>query len=96
MPALSKVQATERLADVVEKAKPSAVPELYAELFPERSTAVLPSASDLAHHIRDGLDAEEIVDLWNVVFPNDRNVWYDEVDDEIHYNEEVVGYADAE
>ena len=41
-----------------------------------------------------GLEAEEIVDLWNVVFPEDRNVWYDEEAKTIHFNEEVVGYAD--
>jgi len=40
------------------------------------------------------LDAEEIVDLWNVVFPQDRNVWYDEEAKAIHYNEEMVGYVD--
>ena len=57
-------------------------------------TAAQPSATDLALHIRSGLEAEEIVDLWNVVFPGDRNVWYNEEDDEIHYNEEAVGYVD--
>ena len=39
--------------------------------------------------------AEEIVDLWNVLFPADRNVWYDEQEDKIHYNEELVGYAEV-
>ena len=55
-----------------------------------------PSAADLAQHVRSGLEAEEIVDLWNVVFPDDRNVWYDEEDDKIHYNEEAIGYAEAD
>jgi hypothetical protein len=30
------------------------------------------------------------------VFPADRNVWYDEEEDKIHYNEEAVGYAEAD
>jgi len=96
MPALSTTEAAEQLAKAVEKAKPTALAEIYAELFPEKPVAALPSAAHLAQHIRNGLEAEEIVDLWNVVFPADRNVWYNEEDGEIHYNEEVVGYADPD
>lgn len=96
MPALSTNEAAERLAKVVEKAKPTALAEIYDELFPEKPVAALPSAAHLAQHIRNGLEAEEIVDLWHVVFPADRNVWYNEEDDEIRYNEEMVGYADAD
>jgi hypothetical protein len=94
MPALSKNQAAERLAEVVEKAKATALAEIYAELFPEQPAVAPPCASDLARHIRSGLEAEEIVDLWNVVFPQDRNVWYDEHGNEIHYNEEMAGDVD--
>ena len=96
MPALEKHQAAEKLADVVESVNPTALVEIYAELFPEKPTVVLPSANNLAQHIRSGLEAEEIVDLWNVVFPADRNVWYDEEDQKIHYNEEALGYAEAD
>jgi hypothetical protein len=96
MPALSKNNATEKLAAVVEKSKASDLSEIYAELFPEKPPNASPSASHLAEHVRSGLKAEEIVDLWNVVFPSDRNVWYDEEKNEIHYNEEMVGYADAD
>ena len=96
MPVLSTTEAAERLAKVVEKAKPTALSEFFAELFPEKPATVPPSAADLARHIRGGLEAEEIVDLWNVVFPADRNVWYDEEDEKIHYNEEAVGYAEAD
>ena len=94
MPALSKAEATERLAAGVERAKPSDLPEIYAELFPERPAGATPAASEIARHIRDGLEAEEMVDLWNVVFPKDRNVWYDEETRAIHFNEEMAGYAD--
>ncbi|MBW3540678.1 MAG: hypothetical protein KY476_10435 [Planctomycetes bacterium] len=96
MPALSKDMATEKLATGIEKARQSALAEIYAELFPEKPAAATPSAADLAHYIRSGLDAEEVVDLWNVVFPADRNVWYDEGDDTIHYNEATVGYAEVD
>ena len=94
MPLLSKSEAAEKLARGVEKAKPSDLPEIYSELFPEEATSTPPAASEIAQHIRNGLEAEEIVDLWNVVFPEDRNVWYDEEEKSIHFNEEVFGYAD--
>jgi len=96
MPVLSKDKAAEKLASGVEKATPSALGEIYAELFPKGSMPAVPSAPDLAQHVRSGLEVEEIVDLWNVVFPADRNVWYDEEDDKIHYNEEAIGYAEAD
>ncbi len=92
MPALSKDEAAERLADGVERAKPSNLPEIYAELFPERLPGATPVASEIARYIRGGLEAEEIVDLWNVVFPEDRNVWYDEETRAVHFNEEMAGY----
>jgi hypothetical protein len=96
MPTLKINQAVEKLAEVVEKMKPMALAEIYAELFPEKPATPVLSAVDLALHVRTRLEAEEIVDLWNVVFPADRNVWYDEQDEKIHYNEESLGYAEAE
>lgn len=95
MPALSTHEAAERLAKVVEKAKPTTLTEIYAELYPEQP-AVVVSAPDLAQIVRGGLEAEELVDLWNVVFPADRNVWYNEEDEKIHYNEESPGYAEVD
>ena len=94
MPALLKAEAAERLAAGVEKAKPSDLPEIYAELFPERPPGATPVAIEIARQIRNGLEAEEMVDLWNVVFPEDRNVWYDEEARAIHFNEEMAGYVD--
>ena len=94
MPSLSRSEATERLAKGVEKAKPSHLEEIYAELFPENTSPTAPVASEIVNHMRSGLEAEEIVDLWNVVFPEDRNVWYDEEAKAIRFNEELVGYTD--
>ncbi len=94
MPALSKAEAAEKLARRVERAKPSDLPEIYSELFPEVSSPALPVASEIAKHIRSGLEAEEIVDLWNVVFPEDHNVWYDEEAKAIRFNEEMAGYPE--
>lgn len=94
MPAISESKAAERLARGVETARPSDLPEIYSELFPDRPPTASPIASEIASHIRSGLEAEELVDLWNVVFPEDRHVWYDEEERAIHFNEEMVGYAD--
>jgi hypothetical protein len=94
MPALSKAEAAEKLAQGVERARPNELAEIYSELFPEESSLPTPSASEIARHIRSGLAAEEIVDLWNVVFPRDRNVRYDEETQAIRYNEEMAGYLD--
>ena len=94
MPALTMSEAAEKLAKVVELSKPSALAQIYAELFPEKTSSTPPLASDLARHIRHGLAAEEVVDLWNVVFPEDHHVWYDDEANELHYNEEMVGYAE--
>jgi hypothetical protein len=94
MPALSRAEACEKLASGVEKARPANLAEIYSELFPEKPPPTPLIATDIVRHIQGGLAAEEIVDLWNVVFPDDRNVWYDEEAKEIHYNEEMVGYVD--
>ncbi len=94
MPVLSKNEATEKLAKVVEQAKACDLPEIYSELFPEKPASSFLAARDIARHIRDGLEAEEVVDLWNVLFPADRNVWYEEEAKVIHYNEELVASAD--
>lgn len=94
MPVLSMSEAVEKLAKAVEKARPSTLREVYSELFPDKAPTAPPYSCELVRHVRDGLEAEEIVDLWNVVFPADRNVRYDEESKSIRYNEELVGYPD--
>jgi hypothetical protein len=67
--------------------------EIYAELYPENS---LPDvcgakaalfAAEIVAHIRAAIEPEEVVDLWNVVFPTDRDVYYDEQDGSLRYND---------
>lgn len=96
MSPLSTNDAAERLAKNIEIAGPAALAEIYSELFPDKPSASSPSAKDLARHVRSGLKAEELVDLWNVVFPADWNVWYDEEAKQIHYNEDAPGYAETD
>jgi hypothetical protein len=94
MPALSSDQALEKLARAVEQARPAELAEFYSELFPDGPLPESVVASKLALQIRGGREVEEIVDLWNVVFPHDHDVWYNEVDQTLHYNEHMAGYAE--
>lgn len=94
MPALKREEAVEKLAAAVEKLDGSAIEEVREELFPEK-TSTLP-AVDLVNYIRTNLYPEEIVDLWNVVFPDDHHVWYEDEESTFHYNEDAVGYVDVE
>jgi hypothetical protein len=94
MPALTKGEATEKIARAVEKARAYELMEIYAELFPERTTPPAPVAGDIIEYIRHGLLTEEILDLWNVVFPEDHNVWYGEEENAIRYNEQQLRYAE--
>jgi len=79
--------AVEQLAQAVEKAPPDELVEYYAELFPAQKTRPDVSgdkaaglAQDLAQRVRNGIEPEEVVDLWNVVFPVVQRVYYDEED----------------
>jgi hypothetical protein len=94
VPVVSQAEAVDRLAKAVQKVRPDDLVEVYSELFPEKILPPEVSVADIVSHIRGGLEVEEVVDLWNVVFPDDRNLWYDEEADHVHFNEEVVGYAD--
>jgi hypothetical protein len=94
MPTISTTDASERLAENVERAGLNDLKEYYFELFPEGPLPASLAGSDLAKLIRDGLAPEEIVDLWNVVFPEARRVSYDEEEKVIRYNEEVFDDLD--
>jgi hypothetical protein len=97
MPAIPKSEAAEKLAQAVESASSDDIVDIYTELFPEK---VLPQSSDanlpveITSYIRAKIEPEEIVDLWNVVFPADRNVCYDEVEGVVRYNQEEQWYAE--
>jgi hypothetical protein len=100
MPAIPKNDAMEKLARAVEAAPADVLVEIYAELFPEKRVPDVSGAgakvvaADLALRIRAGIEPEEITDLWNVVFPTDRHVHYDEESEVVRYNEGVLWYAE--
>jgi hypothetical protein len=103
MPEISRDEAIQRLLREVQTMPPDELAEAYNELFPSQ-----PMTEDQARlnggrlrdritdHINRGIHSEEIVSLWNVVFPKDRHVSYDDDADTLHYGQapESVQYAD--
>lgn len=103
MPTMMKQQAIDRLRQAIASAHPDDLVEIYSELFPgepaghggtNEDPAAL--AREIAAHIEGGLEVEEILDLWNVVFPAHRGIWYDDEEGLIHYDETIERVGQAE
>src|SRR5262249_48755309 len=96
MPVVTKEQALELLTnEVQEKLGPDELLEVYNEVFPEDPYTLEEAEEDsdplveqLVDHINGGLEIDEVMDLWGLIFPKHRNVWYDDEEERIHYNEE--------
>jgi hypothetical protein len=43
----------------------------------------------LVDHINSGLEIDVLIELWRLIQPRHSNLWYDEVEERIHYNEEA-------
>lgn len=97
MSAIRKSEAIERLAHAVDKASSQDLADIYAELFPDRSrlhsTDAEKRRGEVIEFVRMKMEPEEMVDLWNVVFPSHRNVYYDDADGLLCYNQEEPWYA---
>jgi hypothetical protein len=103
MATMTKQQAVGWLTEAVRKAHPDDLVEVHNELFPEKPTTedeakVDPSAlvDKIIAHIGNGLEVQEILDLWNVIFPKHRRVWFDDDAGMIHYDEKVEPVSQAE
>jgi hypothetical protein len=103
MATITKRQAVDRLTQAVKEAHPDDLVEIHNELFPEKPATEDEANEDpallvvkIVAHIENGLEVQEILDLWNVIFPKHRRVWFDEDDGMIHYDEKIepVGQAD--
>jgi hypothetical protein len=96
MPVVSKDKAVKLLTKEVEdNLTPVDLLEVYNEMFPngqctenQAHQEKTPLARKIVDHLKSGLETEEIVDLWNLIIPKHRNVWYDEEEGTIHYREE--------
>ena len=85
MATITKRQAVDRLTQAVREAHSDDLVEIHNELFPEKPTTedeakANPAAlvKKIVAHIDNGLELEEILDLWHVIFPKNRRVWFDE------------------
>ena len=94
MPAFTMREATETLARAVEKAGPDELEVFYDDLFPEQPIPSPVRAEEIVRYIRHELEPSSAVDLWHVVFPQDRNIWYDEEEHVIHVNGEPLRYLE--
>jgi hypothetical protein len=94
MPSLPESEAVESLACAVEQATPSVLAEVEAELFPPAGQLGIRIGPDLAAAIRGGLAPEVLVELWNVLRPQDVDVWYEPESRTIHFNDEVLEPVD--
>ncbi len=89
--------AVEKLTHAVEEMSADDLVQVYGELFPDEPTTeeaahedVTPLVEQIVDHIGRGLEPEEVVDLWNVVFPSGREVYCDEEDNLFHFQEAEV------
>ncbi len=103
MATITKRQAVDRLTQAISEAHPDDLVEIYNELFPEKPTTEdeakeAPSSlvKKIVAHIGGGLEVEEIIDLWHVIFPKHRRVWFDEDEGVLHYAEKIEPVSQPE
>src|SRR4051812_29020034 len=94
MPDLTKEQVVDRLTSEVQKLGADEVLEIYQSLFHGRPVSTeqalkdaRPLVEEIIQHLRGGREEEELPDLWSLVLPGYRNVWYNEEDELLHYDE---------
>jgi hypothetical protein len=97
MTVISRVNAIQTLLAKIPQLSVDELAEVYNELFPDRPTTVTKVDSDAAAatrqvlaHMTNGIEVEEILDLWNVLFPACRSIWYDESADQLHVDENTA------
>src|SRR5262249_49477282 len=97
MPVVTKDKALELLTqEVKEKLGADEPLEVYNEVFPddpyteeEAHEDVMPLIEQLVDRVNSGLEIDEVIDLGGLIFPSHRNVWYDDEEERLHYNEEA-------
>jgi hypothetical protein len=101
MPAIKKDQAISKLTKAIHALQPDDIADVYNELFPEIPCDANSVKKDLRRfqkevfdHIDKGLEVEEILGLWRVVFPQDRRVQFNEETDELTYKDQEFLYAE--
>ncbi len=95
MPVLSISEAVEKLIRAVEGMGADDLLDVHNEIFPKQPKSTLNDADGGASdrrkvisYIEQGLAIEEIIDLWNVAFPESYDVRYDDENGMICYSSE--------
>jgi hypothetical protein len=103
MPTLTRSEAVERLTQVVRDMSLDDLLDFHGELFPEEPKLKpdeQPEIGVIRRRVLDylgrGIEVEEILDLWNVAFPEAWNVTYDDEFDEIQYSVEPDAVRQAD
>jgi hypothetical protein len=103
MPTLAKREAVEKLIQAVRGMSLDDLLDFHNEMFPEGPMADLVTQNDgnmvrqkVLDYLGRGVEVEEILDLWNVAFPEAWNVTYDDEADTIQYliEPDAIRYAD--
>jgi hypothetical protein len=100
MSAIKKDQAVSKLITAIHAMQLDDIAEVCNELFPESPTDTTRVKEDpqrfqkqVFDYIDKGLEVEEILDLWRVVFPKDRRVRFNEETSELTYEDQEFLYA---
>jgi hypothetical protein len=103
MPTIAKREAIRELIQAVQGMSADDLLDFHNEIFPEKPESKLDAIAGVpairkkaTDYLSQGLEVEEILDLWNVAFPEAWNVYFDDETDTIHYSEQPqsVHHAD--
>jgi hypothetical protein len=94
MPEITMDEALERMTSAVAKMDADEQLEVYNEIFldhpitAEEARAGSPSLAErLGQYFHSGLEIDWVVFLWGLIFTKHHDVWYNEEEDRIHYEE---------
>lgn len=96
MPVVTRDQVIELLTKAVEEdLHADDLLQVHNELFPDDPVTeeevyddVTPATETILSYINSDLAVEDLLDLWNLIYPKHRHVWYDEQAEKFHYTEE--------
>ena len=103
MPTLTRNEAVERLIQEVRDMTLDDLLDFHDELFPEEPKVRQDKQPDMGlirrkvlDYLGRGIEVEEILDLWNVAFPEAWNVTYDDESQTIGYSVEPEAVQQAD
>jgi hypothetical protein len=95
MPMVTKAEAVQRITDEFKKFTDEDWVDVFNELFARRMVKGQPSArkmqsirKEVVDHVEQGLEVDDILSLWHIMFPKCRNREYDEEADTLSYDDQ--------